>query len=288
VLYNIIFMSVNRSVAAAQRRRAGPPETNQMRSGPNTSINSAQLFANQAKPGNGPSIPVGKLAAQQVNSASSRQQQQQQQQYESQAATTDTFSKMTVPQAITLITLRLGKVETMLQNQEHKPSFGQTSEFDESSSQVDTNFLESIVSRLESLEKRSSVVSSSGASGPEMTLLKQQVETFKPFFTQTKTATASIVKENKELKSQVEALRAELEETKELVLALQNITMDNSQKLLSLSLNEEQLLDGFEQTLDEGLNEEDDEPLDASLIDSTDISIIDLKELVKQEFTLEA
>jgi hypothetical protein len=288
VLYNIIFMSVNRSVAAAQRRRAGPPETNQMRSGPNTSINSAQLFANQAKPGNGPSIPVGKLAAQQVNSASSRQQQQQQQQYESQGATTDAFSKMTVPQAITLITLRLGKVETMLQNQEHKPSFGQTSEFDESSSQVDTNFLESIVSRLESLEKRSSVVSSSGASGPEMTLLKQQVETFKPLFTQTKTATASVIKENKELKSQVEALRAELEETKELVLALQNITMDNSQKLLALSLNEEQLLDGFEQTLDEGLNEEDDEQLDASLVDSTDISIIDLKELVKQEFTLEA
>ena len=38
-------MSTSRSVAAAQRRRAGPPEPQQQARGPNTSINSSQVFS---------------------------------------------------------------------------------------------------------------------------------------------------------------------------------------------------------------------------------------------------
>lgn len=284
-------MSVNRSVAAAQRRRVGQPETNQMRSGPNTSINSAQLFANQAKPGNGPSIPIGKLSAQQAAAAS--------RQYESNSniASVENFSKMTVPQAITLITLRLGKLETTVQNQSQtlSSSYGLSNEVDSETgmSQIDSNLIQTIVSRLESLEKRSSA--SSGASGPELALLKQQVDTFKPLFTQNKSATASIVKENKELRSQIDILRQELDETKELVIALQNITMDNSQKLLTLSVNEvfdeEQLLNGFEQHSDTGVDADaaDADTVDTELHDSVnDISIVNLKELVKQELHLDA
>jgi hypothetical protein len=286
VLYITIFMSVNRSVQAAQRRRAGPPEPTQMRNGPSTSINSAQLFANQAKPGNGPSIPVSKMGGQQSNMS----RQQYEQQNAAMAQSQSQFSKMTVPQAITLITLRLGKVESMLQNQSlNMPSgmMGMTMEGDENDSdivQIDSNVLQSIMSRLEALEKRSSV--SSGASGPELTLLKQQVETFKPILTQTKNSTASIVKEHKEFKSQVDALRTELEETKELVIALQNLTMDNSQKLLTISMSSDQLLEGFDQQ--EDIDAVDMEVVDEELVEPADSSAIDLKELVKQEFNLEA
>ena len=73
-------------------------------------------------------------------------------------AKTQAFSKMTVPQAITLITLRLGKVETMLQNQTLNLN-SMTMEGDENGAdmvQIDSNVLESIMSRLEALEKRSS------------------------------------------------------------------------------------------------------------------------------------
>jgi hypothetical protein len=278
-------MSVNRSVQAAQRRRAGPPEPTQMRNGPSTSINSAQLFANQAKPGNGPSIPVSKMGGQQSNM--SRQQYEQQNSSMAQAQS-QAFSKMTIPQAITLITLRLGKVETMLQNQTYNMGSSMGMEGDDENRadmvQIDSNVLQSIMSRLEALEKRSS-----SASGPEVTLLKQQVETFKPILTQTKNSTATIVKEHKDFKTQMDTLRSELEETKELVIALQNLTMDNSQKLLAISMSSDQLLEGFDQPIDMDVDEMDaTEHVAEEMLEPVDSSAVDLKELVKQEFNLEA
>ena len=275
-------MSVNRSVQAAQRRRAGPPEPTQMRNGPSTSINSAQLFANQAKPGNGPSIPVSKMGGQQSNMSRQQYEQQNASMAQSQA---QAFSKMTVPQAITLITLRLGKVESMLQNQTLNLN-SMTMEGDENGAdmvQIDSNVLESIMSRLEALEKRSS-----NSAGPELTLLKQQVETFKPILTQTKNSTTTIVKEHKDIKTQMDALRSELEETKELVIALQNLTMDNSQKLLAISMSSDQLLEGFDQPVDMDAEMEAGETVDEEVVEQSDSGAIDLKELVKQEFNLEA
>ena len=59
-------MSANRSVQAAQRRRAAPQDGGMPGRGPQPSINSAQMFANQAKPGQGPNIPNGRLAGQQA------------------------------------------------------------------------------------------------------------------------------------------------------------------------------------------------------------------------------
>jgi len=109
-------MSVNRSVQAAQRRRAGPTNAPEPPRGPATSINSAQMFASQARAGNGPNIPQGRLAAQQAsrNYAQPPQMQSQMQSQQMQQSQDNAFSKMTIAQAITLITLRLGKVEQSL------------------------------------------------------------------------------------------------------------------------------------------------------------------------------
>jgi len=189
-----------------------------------------------------------------------------------------------------LITLRLGKVESMLQNQPLNLN-SMTMEGDENGTdmvQIDSNVLESIMSRLEALEKRSS-----NSAGPEITLLKQQVETFKPILTQTKNSTTTIVKEHKDIKSQMDALRSELEETKELVIALQNLTMDNSQKLLAISMSSDQLLEGFDQPIDMDVEMDVAEMETAAdiyedMVEQDDSTAIDLKELVKQEFNLEA
>ena len=296
-------MSVNRSVQAAQRRRAAPADPVQLR-GPNTSINSAQLFANQSKPGNGPNIPVGKLAGQQAQQNMSRQYEQQS--AANAAGGIESLSKMTLPQAITLITLRLGKVETMLQNQTlqnqtMRSNMRSNMQFetdgdndgDSDMVQLDANILQSILSRLESVEKRSSA-SSTGASGPEFILLKQQFETIKPILTQTKSSTNAIVKEHKDFKSQFESLRNDLEETKELVIALQNLTMDNSQKLLAFDMSNEHVLDGFDQSLNDMVKDDaavTDEPVvtDEAVADLTDgDTVTDLAEMVKQEFNLTA
>ena len=283
-------MSVNRSVAAAQRRRAAPADPVQMR-GPNTSINSAQLFANQSKPGNGPNIPVGKLAGQQAQQNMSRQYEQQS---ASNAGGIESLSKMTLPQAITLITLRLGKVESMMQNQMMGTSMRFENDGDNEGEsdmvQIDAGILQSILSRLESLEKRNAASSAAGASSPEIILLKQQFETIKPILTQTKNSTNAIVKEHKDLKSQFDALRNDLEETKELVIALQNLTMDNSQKLLAFDMSNDHVLDGFDQSLND--MEDEHAVTDEPVVTAEDVvegdTVTDLKEMVKQEFNLTA
>ena len=219
-------MSANRSVQAAQRRRAGPADSGIPGRGPQPSINSAQMFANQARHGQGPNIPSGRLAGQQ---AAIQQQQQQQYQQEQKNDKLSSVSKMTIPQAITLITLRLGAVESKLIHMPESQNINVDGE-----TGVDAGFLQSIMSRLESLEKRSS--STTGiVSTPELNLLKQQFETVKQSLVQTKGTSNNLIKDNVALKRQIEDLRRELTVTTELLSALQNLTMDNTQKILELS-----------------------------------------------------
>lgn len=282
-------MSANRSVQAAQRRRAGPTtsEPGIPGRGPQPSINSAQMFANQARPGSAPSMPTGRLAGQQA-AMQQQQMQQQQMQQQTQGQKNDklsSVSKMTLPQAITLITLRLGVVESKLM---HMPEGGQGISFDGESG-IDAGFLQSIMTRLETLEKRP-VVATGSVSSPELNVLKQQFETVKQAAVQSKTATVSLTKENVALKTQVENLRKELTETKELVVALQNLTMDNSQKILDLSMgmnmeyegdftesNMEQLDDGMKSTEITDLEDLQDDS------DQNEIIGTDLKQLIENE-----
>jgi len=280
-------MSANRSVQAAQRRRAGPTHSDPGIPGrnPQPSINSAQLFANQARPGSGPTIPNGRLAGQQ---AAMQQQQMQKQLYqqgkEQQVDKLSSVSKMTIPQAVTLITLRLGAVESKLLHMNHE---SHNINF-EGESGVDAGFLQSIMSRLESLEKLSS--SNTGSSTPELNLLKQQFETVKQTFVQSKGVTNNIVKENVVLKTQVENFRKELTETKELLTALQNLTMDNSQKLLELSnvdntnyeiFRDENNINNFT-SLDENINDETLKEFQDD-VEQNDIIDTDLKQLIESE-----
>lgn len=229
-------MSANRSVQAAQRRRAGPTnEPGIPGRGPQPSINSAQLFANQQRPGQGPNIPTGRLAGQQAAMQQQQMQQQQlksqQQQQTSQNDKLASVSKMTIPQAITLITLRLGALESKMMNS----SDGHNINLDGESG-IDADFLKSIITRLDALEKRPALTGS--GSNSELNLLKQQ-------FIQLKT---SSVKETVFFKTQLENMRKELTETTELLAALQNLAMDNSQKILNISMGtnfDSNLLDDF-------------------------------------------
>lgn len=223
-------MSVNRSVQAAQRRRAGPTNNDPPIPGrnPQPSINSAQLFANQARTGPGPNIPTGRLAGQQE-----AMQQAQMQQQMSQSQSNDklsSVSKMTIAQAITLITLRLGVVESKLLQMPESSNIDITGD-----SKIDPLVLQNIMTRLENIEKRSN--STSGAnSTPELNLVKQQIETIKQAVIQTKNSTANLIKENTLLKTQMEELKKDLLESKELLGSLQKLTLENSQNILELSM----------------------------------------------------
>lgn len=265
-------MSANRSVLAAQRRRAGPTnaEPGIPGRGPQPSINSSQMFANQGK-------SMSNLKQQQVKSEG-----------------LSSVSKMTIPQAITLITLRLGAVESKLINMQENGN-GLTNniqmEGHENMVLVDKNVIQSITSRLESLEKRSS---SASTPGPEINLLKQQVDTVKQAVIKSNSTTSNLVKENKEVKTQIDNLKGELSETKELLLAIQNLTMENSEKILNFSMNI-----GNDELLIQDLNEQDinysnidennevniitDEVSDKTNNDTDEIVTENLKKMIENE-----
>jgi len=244
-------MSANRSVQAAQRRRAGGPEPGfPGKVPPQPSINSSQVFAKS-----------GISAA--TNSVPSKQfkQGQGQGQAESQPGG---FNKMTIAHAITLITLRLGALETKVSNQSQ---FG----LDENVVIVERGMIESLTSRLDDLEKEKSGLSASVSVGTtstvstsavnkEITLLKQQLDSFKNSFVQTKSTTTTLTKENKELKGHIETLKKELVSIKELLNTVNDISMENSQKIFTLSmcLPESLNIGEEEQQEDDGEQEEID------------------------------
>ena len=122
-------MSSSRSIAAARNRRAGDPVQQQpQQSRPNTSIGSSAVFS----------------------------QPPQQSQYGKQSNTTTTtqnvpFSKITISDAIGLITLRLGKVEQYIIDTHGE---GERSSLPENTQLVDNSVLTSIINRLDSIEKR--------------------------------------------------------------------------------------------------------------------------------------
>ena len=214
-------MSQNRAVQAAQRRRAGGPEPVAPGRGPQPSINSSQMFSQpqgqQVRPGTS-----GRLAGQQAQLQQQQMQQQMKQQMqEPKDQGLASVNRMTLAQAITLITLRLGKVETHLheQDQSHFANPG-----------LDSGIIDVIMSRLEALETQSQSPSSTAtasASSLEVSALKQNIEVLKTAISHSKSTITVLTNEHKALRNEVEALKSEL-------TALQSMTMENSQQIMML------------------------------------------------------
>jgi hypothetical protein len=148
-------MSSSRSIAAARSRRAGESQPPVSGGRPVTSIASHSAFVQQQMPPPPNNVRVAK---------SSMQQQQQQQQMPQQGASP--FTKLSISDAIGLVTLRLGRVEQFIidfENGEiegHHPNSGGGSSIPENSKIVDNSVLTTIVNRLDALEKRDGSTSS--------------------------------------------------------------------------------------------------------------------------------
>jgi hypothetical protein len=185
-------MSGYKSATAAQRRRATNQENPLSTSykGPQASINSAKMFSSNY-------------------SQHSRSAQQPPQPKEEPKEGILGINKMTIPQAITLITLRLGQVETniqqltrtqMIQEMEHQGLNIEDMSVSGDGTQtgkmmlVDRDFVHKLAERVEQLEK------SSGPNSAETTKieqLKQQVDGVKSALTQTKVVINTLIKDAK-------------------------------------------------------------------------------------------
>ena len=283
-------MSQNRAVQAAQRRRAGGPEPAAPGRGPQPSINSSQLFSQgqQGQQGQGQMRPGtnGRLAGQQ---AQIQQQQMQQQMKQQMSEPRDqglaSVNRMTLAQAITLITLRLGKVETHLQEHDNSQMSG---------SGLDSGIIDVIMSRLDALESQGlsqsqsqSPVTNSNAnanSSLEVTALKQNVDVLKTAISQSKSSFAALTNEHKALKQEVESLKSEL-------ASLQGLTMENNRQIMKLSLAVD--LDGdADLNLEDGgleeLSNDDNDNDNDNTLDNNDNEIVgtDLKDLIEKELKL--
>ena len=138
-------MSSSRSIAAARSRRAGESQPPVSGGRPVTSIASHSAFVQQQMPPPPHNVRVAKAPM------------QQQQQMPQQGASP--FTKLSISDAIGLVTLRLGRVEQFIidfENGEiegHHPNSGGSS-IPENSKIVDNSVLTTIVNRLDALEKR--------------------------------------------------------------------------------------------------------------------------------------
>lgn len=164
----------SRSLAAARSRRAGenaPPVSGNR---PGTSINSHAAFSPQPQTPPGynhnmqpNNVRTGRPVAQQQQQPPRQQNMAYQdvQQSQQQSKTTPPFSKLSVSDAIGLITLRLGRVEQWVIDTEHENEENEGNENNNTSSSlnlpenskiIDSSILNNIVSRLDSLEKKES------------------------------------------------------------------------------------------------------------------------------------
>ena len=187
-------MSSSRSIAAARNRRAGDPLPTQPQGRPMTSIASQSAFVQQSmtpNPGMGKNIRIGggKTINQSLNAP--------------QPPPINTnglpFTKLSISDAIGLVTLRLGRVEQFIIDFESEGGMnGESLNIPENTKLIDNSVLTSIINRLDSLEKRESSQLSNN----------EQLNKFE-----------------KEIRFDMENLRAEIKEIKEDLLM---INMDST------------------------------------------------------------
>ena len=161
-------MSSSRSIAAARSRRAGESQPPVSGGRPVTSIASHSAFVQQQMPPP-PSNNV------RVAKAPMQQQQMSQQ-------GASPFTKLSISDAIGLVTLRLGRVEQFIidfENGEiegHHPNSGGGSSIPENSKIVDNSVLTTIVNRLDALEKREGSNNASSIASSIASLEKEMKE----------------------------------------------------------------------------------------------------------------
>uniref|UniRef100_A0A6C0EVX5 Uncharacterized protein n=1 Tax=viral metagenome TaxID=1070528 RepID=A0A6C0EVX5_9ZZZZ len=264
-----------RSNAAARNRRAGGADA------------SPQNGSGQQRPNSFPG-----QQQQRPNSMQGQQQQQRPNSMQGQQQRPNSFpgeqqprgivvgqqnipAKMTIGDAIGLITIRLGRVENAVADiQADMPSVDEEGNYVEHNPNpnaliIDESVFNSIVSRIETIE-----------TAPKQTPIVQT------------TFTSSPVYDNKftQLTTQIDILKTEIGQVKDLMLQLQSFTMETNKKLATIAFNEEVKLQSIQQNNN----------IDASNFTPTDQmsnegeynilievvggqNVVDMKELIQQE-----
>jgi hypothetical protein len=141
-------------------------------------------------------------------------------------------AKLSVSDAIALITLRLGRVEQIVQNM---PVDGQSNvgADGENIRIVDNEVFEHMAQRLDELEKG-----------------QQELAARKPIVSSTPTPVTQVVNTavSKEVSESIEVLKAEMVQVKDLLLNLQSFTMQTNQRLSEIVFNGGEFIETIDDT----------------------------------------
>ncbi len=155
-------MSSSRSIAAARNRRAGEQQPMQTRPGPGTSIASQAAFVQQMSQDQRSMQQIGRNQIPQNRQMNQQIKNNQQPQVSSLSNGVPPGVKLSISDAIGLVTLRLGKVEQFIIELENQtlPSLKGNNNLD-NTQPIDISVINSIVNRLDNLEKAQKELSSS-------------------------------------------------------------------------------------------------------------------------------
>jgi len=161
-----IIMSSSRSIAAARNRRSGDTSAPiQQQSRPNKSIGGQAAF-----------VPQQQQQQQQTRRPGQQQIQQQQIPQVQQVQGPSAITKLSVSDAIGLVTLRLGRLEQFMFDVQ-AGVIETSGEARENSQVFDKSVITSIVNRIDTLEKRESASSSSSANNNAFAVQIKKLET---------------------------------------------------------------------------------------------------------------
>jgi hypothetical protein len=211
-------MSSSRANAAARQRRAGDTQSTPQQSSYNSSGSKTRFVQQQQEAPQPPMNP-----------------------------------KLSISDAIALITLRLGRVENIVSN--YDPNAGLSGgnhqmNYDENMRMVDQQVFNSIVSRLDALEKGRNVGAVSGVIEQRLGVLEKNQKILIEKQQQTPVVVTQAPEETmvvnglteeqlKPMEESIESVKSELSSLKELLLKLQSFTMETNQKLADIVFDAE-------------------------------------------------
>lgn len=300
----------SRSLAAAKAKRTGDQAPPVSGNRPITSIGSHAAFAPQPVHPNNVRVARSMQPPQQQQMYQQQQQQQmyqqQQQMYQQQQPAGPQpktnglpFSKLTVSDAIGLITLRLGRVEQWIIDTDHETAdngtaAGVSTGIPDNHKIIDNSVLTTIINRLDSLEKNGGN-GQSGFSSEEVSKLAEEVKIMKE---QIARIGEDVTKHTLELAKNTEQVfrfNRELVETKDILKSFmvkydmfaQETTQNFSDYDTALADLEARVLQTDETPIDNiDIPIDSEEPVGTSLsdIDADNIVMtVDLKNIIKQE-----
>jgi hypothetical protein len=186
-------MSSSRSIAAARNRRAGGSEQPQApRSRPNTSIASQAAFSQQQQP------------PQQMRRPGQNSQPQN-------APSLQNTNKISISDAIGLITIRLGRVEQYMQNSQEQdtPSFSNNTE---NLQLVDKEVIRNLTDRIYTLENKPSPAINTTQLTSQIATLEKEIKYLKELLENQNNKVDNFVSETEQKFSDIDLAFADLEQ----------------------------------------------------------------------------